>query len=285
MLKKRTVQVDVERLYTHDVGLLAPRLRIPSFQRGYVWSPADAVALFESIILGYPIGGLILWDPNGRNWGLSSGELIVLDGQQRLTTLAGSILQDGFGTAIRVVYDVVTDGFYAVDGDLASNQISLCDLADAHKVGRFWRTLLDQHPQMFRPPTPESEIKNRRRALWAKIAPGVTFPRDKATRKAQGALLTRLFEAEIADEKERNLAWYQKHPEHELAERLDFVEKRLREHQTAVTVIRGGTLTDIREIFRRINSAGRPLDEAGIVALLSATIPSDVAPNNATSTT
>lgn len=75
-------------------------IRIPSFQRGFVWEP-DAVAFFmDSLYKGYPIGAVLLWRTreklvNERNLGrFTLPEPIkdypidyVLDGQQRLTSI------------------------------------------------------------------------------------------------------------------------------------------------------------------------------------------------------
>lgn len=81
------------------------RLRVPMFQREYVWRRQDIIDLFDSIAKQYPIGTLFLWGsqpvpssrpkigplslPNyaGETW-------LVLDGQQRLTTLVGILLAD-----------------------------------------------------------------------------------------------------------------------------------------------------------------------------------------------
>jgi len=81
------------------------RLRVPRFQRDYIWRRQDIVALFDSIARQYPIGTLFLWGaqpvPNSRqNIGplqlpVYDGETwLVLDGQQRLTTLVGVLLAD-----------------------------------------------------------------------------------------------------------------------------------------------------------------------------------------------
>lgn len=81
------------------------RLRVPRFQREYVWRRQDIVDLFDSVVRQYPIGTLFLWGaqpaPNSRdNIGplllpKHEGEvLLVLDGQQRLTTLVGVLLAE-----------------------------------------------------------------------------------------------------------------------------------------------------------------------------------------------
>jgi hypothetical protein len=73
----------------------ADSLRIPSIQRQFVWDAEDIKELVDSIISGYPIGAVIIWEPKGK---FPSAPLIgkdkkagehryVLDGQQRLTAL------------------------------------------------------------------------------------------------------------------------------------------------------------------------------------------------------
>lgn len=79
------------------------RIRVPKFQREFVWNRQDIIDLFDSIARQYPIGTLFLWGANPvpssrRNIGPLSlpdykGETwLVLDGQQRLTTLVGVLL-------------------------------------------------------------------------------------------------------------------------------------------------------------------------------------------------
>jgi uncharacterized protein with ParB-like and HNH nuclease domain len=74
-------------------------IKIPQFQRDFIWSKEKAASLMDSIVKGYPIGTIILWKTKEtlrsvRNLGGVSlpetplGDFIqyVLDGQQRLTT-------------------------------------------------------------------------------------------------------------------------------------------------------------------------------------------------------
>lgn len=83
----------VERITSGDI-------RIPAFQRGYVWEPDQAAFLLDSIYKGFPIGTIVLWQTDQRlsvEKNLGSFELpepkkdypvnYVLDGQQRLTSL------------------------------------------------------------------------------------------------------------------------------------------------------------------------------------------------------
>ena len=72
-------------------------LKVPAFQRKYVWKHKQVIELFDSIFHGYPIGSVLLWetDIKMRDYNAFKIEDItvkhdkyyVVDGQQRLTTL------------------------------------------------------------------------------------------------------------------------------------------------------------------------------------------------------
>ncbi|GAB3653718.1 hypothetical protein GCM10027589_12030 [Actinocorallia lasiicapitis] len=79
-------------------------LRIPEFQRPFVWRSEQILDLFDSIERGYPIGTLLFWETDRRVPSLSRiGDLpapphpqegrasYVLDGHQRLTALFSTL--------------------------------------------------------------------------------------------------------------------------------------------------------------------------------------------------
>lgn len=57
------------------------RIETAGFQRGFVWTRSQMDRFVESLLLGYPIPGIFLVRQ-------ADGRLLVLDGQQRLLTLA-----------------------------------------------------------------------------------------------------------------------------------------------------------------------------------------------------
>lgn len=80
------------------------QIKIPQFQREFVWDKKKSAALLDSIVKGYPIGTFIFWRTKEvlravRNIGSlnlpapKNGEYVdfVLDGQQRLTSLFASL--------------------------------------------------------------------------------------------------------------------------------------------------------------------------------------------------
>lgn len=77
-----------------DLGAMA----LPEFQRGYVWNRSQVRDLMASLYRRYPVGGLLVWvtktesaDARGDH-PLSAGNVeLILDGQQRVTSLYGII--------------------------------------------------------------------------------------------------------------------------------------------------------------------------------------------------
>ncbi|MBS1797453.1 MAG: DUF262 domain-containing protein, partial [Acidobacteria bacterium] len=82
-------------------------IKIPVFQRQYIWSDEQILSLLDSIYRGYPVGSLLMWATkeklnHERNVGgfklpeTSEDYPVnyILDGQQRLTTLYGVFHSD-----------------------------------------------------------------------------------------------------------------------------------------------------------------------------------------------
>jgi hypothetical protein len=77
-------------------------IRVPAFQRRFVWSEAQVLALLESVYKGYPIGSVLFWKVQEAKLQIERDELLpfpdveerypisfVLDGMQRLSSLYG----------------------------------------------------------------------------------------------------------------------------------------------------------------------------------------------------
>ena len=80
------------------------KLKIPQFQREYVWSMQKSAKLLDSIVKGYPVGTFIIWKTKERLRSVRNiGDLdlpepdkgdyvnFVLDGQQRITSLVAAL--------------------------------------------------------------------------------------------------------------------------------------------------------------------------------------------------
>jgi len=130
-----TVSPTVEYLTDILDQITTGTLRVPNFQRPFVWKPDDMIALFESIYNGYPIGSLLFWKADQNYNTLShigpyklkeTEELpinYILDGHQRLSTLYGVLTnlerknnEDNNDYRWDVYYDLKTEEFLHVKG-------------------------------------------------------------------------------------------------------------------------------------------------------------------------
>ncbi len=108
--------------------IVSGKIRVPRFQRAFVWRQQDIHRLLGSVFRGFPIGSILVWDTDLK---IASSDRIgpvdtaprpdgtvgyLLDGQQRVSTLVGT-LRLGTGPAIedeldwRVYCDLETGEF------------------------------------------------------------------------------------------------------------------------------------------------------------------------------
>lgn len=99
------------------------RVRIPGFQRSFRWQWEDVRRLLESIVRGYPIGSLLLWSKDAKSDTLTLGAirvdapaledaLWVVDGQQRLISLANTLSDAGYqDSRFGLAYDLEGKAF------------------------------------------------------------------------------------------------------------------------------------------------------------------------------
>lgn len=104
--RQRSIEVKPEVVFLWDLlqELAEGEIQIPRFQRAYVWRQDQMTDLLDSINSQYPVGSILVWEtdeeiatldklgpfqkPDSRR----SNVGYVLDGHQRLMTLAGALL-------------------------------------------------------------------------------------------------------------------------------------------------------------------------------------------------
>ncbi len=107
------------------------QIKIPQFQRDFVWTIQKSAGLIDGVIKGYPIGTFIFWKTKDRLRSVrdignqvlpdpESGESVdyVLDGQQRLTSLYACLK----GVSITREDGKKVDDFSKIYIDLESNE-------------------------------------------------------------------------------------------------------------------------------------------------------------------
>jgi len=87
--------MEISTILAHiDSGHMA----LPEFQRGYVWNRDQVRSFFDSLYRRHPVGGLLVWATESKSathrgdGSLAAGVVkLILDGQQRMTSLYGVI--------------------------------------------------------------------------------------------------------------------------------------------------------------------------------------------------
>jgi hypothetical protein len=193
------------------------KIRVPTFQRSFVWDAADVRQLFDSLYRGFPVGTILLWRRPGEAGPISFGPieievdetadaLWVVDGQQRIASLFGTLSPDHRGTDDRfeVYFDLETKRFV-----------------------------------------------NPRRG----VVPSRSVP-------VREVLETRSL-----------LNWSRQHEADLEVEDLDLVDRLggvLREYKVPAYIVTGEDQNLLREIFDRVNSAGKPIRRAEVFHALFA---------------
>lgn len=103
-------------------------IKVPQFQRPFVWRIEQAINLLDSIANNYPMGSLLLWKTSDklaveRNIGdfrlpetddLSPTDY-VLDGQQRLTVIYAALGAEPADSGFDAIYDLMKQEFVTAD--------------------------------------------------------------------------------------------------------------------------------------------------------------------------
>ncbi|MDO8615836.1 MAG: DUF262 domain-containing protein [Dehalococcoidia bacterium] len=124
--------------------IAAGEIKLPMFQRGFVWTQEKVSSLLDSIYNGYPIGMLLFWQTFERlpeetdlgDFGLPGTPDMqptnyVLDGQQRLVTLYGSLkLRIEHSDHFPVYFDLRTHEFLHEGGGDFPHRLPLWVLSD-----------------------------------------------------------------------------------------------------------------------------------------------------------
>jgi hypothetical protein len=133
-------------------------IKVPQFQRPFVWEPDQALALLDSVANNYPVGSLLLWRTTDRlaternigNFKLPDTEDLsptdyVLDGQQRLTVLYSALGADPEGDGFAAAYDLTAQRF--LDVSSVNSAVDLFPMRWLYQTTRLlnFRTALQTH--------------------------------------------------------------------------------------------------------------------------------------------
>ena len=149
MRKKMNLQPKPDsKKYTDLISEIEKGLiKIPKFQRNFVWSLDKTAKLLDSILKGYPIGTFILWETNERlndikNIGnlelptIPDGVKVqyVLDGQQRITSLYAAFLGAQIQKEGEKKITNYGDIFVDLEGDIENNDDQIVSSEEPERI-------------------------------------------------------------------------------------------------------------------------------------------------------
>ncbi|MGK5556726.1 DUF262 domain-containing protein [Actinomadura kijaniata] len=225
-------QVDFLETFLDDVH--AGKLRIPKFQRPFVWRPEQMLDLFDSIERGYPIGSLLLWKT-----GLHIESL------------------DHVG-ALSVPASPGNEATYVLDGHQRISTLYSC---------LYWsedRRRVQEEPewvwQVYRILGHTADTRTNRYVHWKRAAPPpanylpVSSVRKTLDFLAYARELSKTYDGKLYDA---------------LVEEAEEVAQRIKTYKISVVTLLGGSLAQAVEVFSRVNSKGQAMSPDQMVSALT----------------
>ena len=119
------------------------QIGLPEIQRPFVWGNAKVRDLFDSMYQGYPVGYLLFWKNGfkdayktiGTDSKYQTPELLVVDGQQRLTSLYAvinkvEVLRKNYDKEyIKIAFNPIEEKFEVCDAAIARNKAYISDIS------------------------------------------------------------------------------------------------------------------------------------------------------------
>lgn len=136
---------------TFPMGQLIPMIKqgtlgLPELQRPFVWTKAKVRDLFDSLYRGYPVGHFLFWKnaSSGRHIGSSdhqnSPEMMIVDGQQRLTSLYAVLTgeqivdEDWNKQKIEIAFNPLRQEFAVTDAAIKKNPEWISNITELFKA-------------------------------------------------------------------------------------------------------------------------------------------------------
>lgn len=226
-------------------------IRIPRFQRPFVWTPEQRLLLFDSIYRGMPIGSILVWRTGehdlqsyshlghlpltaSRDEDSSDGvKQYLLDGHQRLTTL----------------YSTLGQGLRDEEGDPSASEVTIVGQDDGEADS--WIVYFDLENRGFELHTRQSSEPPQ---TWLPLSilfnPFQLYEFQK-----------HLLEADVSET---------------LVHRAEALASTFKDYNIPMVPIVTDDLDLVTESFQRVNSAGTDMDQVHMVSALTWTADFDL---------
>lgn len=119
-------------------------IAIPEIQRPFVWDSTKVRDLIDSLYAGFPVGYIIVWknpDVRLKDGTFSSGQKILIDGQQRITALQAAIVgepvigSDYRKKRIKIAFNPLEQRFEVANPAIEKDSAWISDIAPLYQPG------------------------------------------------------------------------------------------------------------------------------------------------------
>ena len=242
------IKPDAKAISTYLADLCAQKFQIPTFQRKLVWKKENIQKLWDSIFKFYPLGSILIWKTDAklqrhREIGghvidddkyHGNGYQYILDGQQRttslLTSLYGSKTTDAENLDPTIYIDLTVENENEVDDESYKKRFLYSDQI-FDEGGKSKGNKINQEKYDKGLIVKLLDVKDKFNALEGKLA------NSEAYKDYNNPVRTQLREAKNIFDNYR----------------LSFIE------------LTGIKVSEVCQIFERINQAGKPLDIFDII--------------------
>lgn len=235
-MKRREIDVDSKKIDKIIERINVGDIKIPAFQRGFVWEQDQVLDLLDSIYNDYPIGSILLWRRSNddlRSIRNIAGYMLpdrepdyplnyVLDGQQRLSSIWG-VLND-------------KDDLVHEETDIDNPDPEIFDI------------VFDFEDEQFKSLASCKEVQNDNIDLFKK-------PKRKTYIKLSTLFNFEKFFNELNQLDERFI------------NNAKFIQSKFSNYEVPIITVSGRTKEEVGTIFERINNTGTKL---GIIDLMIA---------------
>lgn len=130
--------VSKEKVSTLLELIRAKRIAIPEIQRPFVWQTTQVRDLIDSLYRSYPVGYIIIWknsDARLKNCSDIRAPDVVIDGQQRITSLHAALLGEKVLDSnykkipIKIAFDPVNEKFETCTPAIEKNSLWIPDVS------------------------------------------------------------------------------------------------------------------------------------------------------------
>lgn len=233
-------------IHTYLENLRKKDYQIPTFQREVVWDKDNVKKLWDSVYRFYPLGSILVWktDLKLQNHREVGGHIIsdtndrteyqyILDGQQRTTSLLTSL----YGGKIKGKGEFDPTLYF----DITIEDVDEIDDESYKRRFLFWTEIDDKDGTLLKN---KGRMKRYNEGLIVKL---------QDVRQDFGRIERKLQEGEYSDY------------DHPIRKRLRDIRDVLDNYRISFIELKGIHVSQVCQIFERINQAGKPLSIFDIV--------------------